>query len=85
MKKTPKSARPVSADAIARLAEQGKDISHFFQGERRMVQPIQRVNVDLTATMLEELKQAAEELKGSRQAVDQHYLARGARRAQRVS
>lgn len=49
-----------------------------------MVQPIQRVNVDLTASMLEELDTAARELNISRQAViktlvrqglDQHYLA----------
>jgi len=93
MKKTPKPSQPVSADAIARLADQGKDVSHFFQGQGKMVQPIQRVNVDFTATMLEELDQAAEELNVSRQAViktlvrqalDQHYLARGARRARKA-
>jgi len=46
MKKTRKSVRPVSAETIARLADQGKDISGFFKGQGRMVQPIQRVNVD---------------------------------------
>ena len=55
-----------------------------------MVQPIQRVNVDLTATMLKELDKAAEELNVSRQAViktlvrqalDQHYLARHAKKS----
>ena len=51
MKKTRKTAEPVSADAIARLAGQGKDISRFFTGQCRMVQPIQRVNVDVTARM----------------------------------
>lgn len=45
MKKTRKSVEPISADAIARLADQGKDISHFFNGQGRMVQPIQRVNL----------------------------------------
>ncbi len=34
-----------------------------------MVQPIQRVNVDVTAAMLEELDTAAQELNVSRQAV----------------
>jgi len=43
-------AKPVSADAIARLADQGKDVSRFFKGQGRMVQPIQRVNVDVTKT-----------------------------------
>ena len=54
------------------------------------MQPIQRVNVDFTASMLQELDQAAVELNVSRQAVikalvrqalDQHYSARGARKA----
>jgi hypothetical protein len=91
MKKTRKSANPVSADKIARLADRGKDVSGFFKGEGRMVQPIQRVNVDLTAPMLEELDRAAQELNVSRQAViktlvrqalDQHYLAQRGRRTQ---
>ena len=89
MKKTFKSTKPVSAEAIARLADRGKDISGFFKREGRMVQPIQRLNVDVTASMLEELDQAAKDLNISRQAViktlvrqalDQHYLARSARR-----
>ncbi len=94
MKKTRKSTQPVSADAIARLADQGKDVSHFFKGQGRMVQPIQRVNVDVTASMLEELDKAALDLNVSRQAViktlvrqalDQHYLAQRARRPQSAS
>src|ERR1019366_6552789 len=94
MRKTRKSAKPVSADAIARLADQGKDVSRFFKGQGRMVQPIQRVNVDVTASMLEELDKAAQNLNVSRQAViktlvrqalDQHYLAQRARRPQSAS
>lgn len=92
-------ARPVSADMIARRADAGKDISGFFTGAGRMVQPgvdplstvrgIQRVNVDVTTGMLEELDTAARDLNVSRQAViktlirqalDQHYLAQRARR-----
>lgn len=88
MKKTRKSPKPPTAEAIARLADQGKDISGFFRTPGRMVRPIQRVNVDLTATMLDELDKAAQDLNVSRQAViktlmrqalDQHYLARRAR------
>ena len=54
-----------------------------------MVQPIQRVNVDVTAGMLEELNKAAQDVNISRQAVikslvcqalDQHYMAQQARR-----
>jgi hypothetical protein len=89
MKRTRKSAKPVSAEAIAKMADRGNDVSRFFKGEGRMVQPIQRVNVDLTAGMLEELDKAAQDLNVSRQAViktlvrqalDQHYLAQSARR-----
>ena len=95
MKNTRKpSKKPVSAHVIARLAEQGKDVSRFFTGQGRMVQPIQRVNVDVTAGMLEELDQAAQDLNVSRQAViktlvrqalDQHYLARRARQSPSAS
>ena len=93
MKKTHKTAKPITAEAIARLADRGEDISRFFEGKGRMVQPIQRVNVDLTATMLNELDQAARDLNVSRQAViktlvrqalDQHYLAQQARQPLRV-
>ena len=52
MKKTLKLKKRVSAEAIARLADRGKDISGFLKGQGRMVQPIQRVNVDLTEAML---------------------------------
>jgi hypothetical protein len=88
MKKTRKGRRTASAEAIARLADQGKDVSRFFTNAGRMMGPIQRVNVDFTATMLEELERAAKELNVSRQAViktllrqalDHHYLARSGR------
>jgi hypothetical protein len=89
MKNTRKKAKPVPADAIARQADRGKDISRFFTNSGRMMGPIQRVNVDFTATMLQELDGAAKELNVSRQAViktlirqalDHHYMAKGSRR-----
>jgi hypothetical protein len=88
MKKTRKGQKPVSAEAIARLAEQGKDVSSFFTNAGQMMEPIQRVNVDFTVTMLEELERAAKELNVSRQAViktllrqalDHHYMAKSGR------
>ena len=88
MTKARKSTKPISAEAIARLADRGKDVSKYFTGQGRMVQPIQRVNLDVTASMLEELDRAAKDLNVSRQAViktlirqalDQHYLAQRAR------
>jgi metal-responsive CopG/Arc/MetJ family transcriptional regulator len=72
------------------MADQGKDVSRFFTNRGKMIRPIQRVNVDFTASMLHELDQAAAELNVSRQAVikafvrralDQHYLAQSARKA----
>ena len=84
MKKTRKRREPPSAESIARLADQGKDVSRFFTNRGKMVHPIQRVNVDLTSQMLAELDQLALDLNVSRQAViktfirqalDHHYLA----------
>ena len=69
MKKTFRDVKPRSAEAIARLADQGKDVSRFFTNAGRRMEPIQRVNVDFTATMLQELEHAARELNISRQAV----------------
>jgi len=42
MKKTRRPEKPVSADAIARLAEKGQDVSDSFKGEGRMVPPTPR-------------------------------------------
>jgi len=39
LKKTPKTKKPITAEAIARLADRGKDISRHFKGEGRMVHP----------------------------------------------
>jgi hypothetical protein len=88
MKNTRKTRRPISAEAIARRAEAGKDVSGFFTNRGRLMQPVQRVNVDFTLSMLGELDRAAEDLNISRQAViktfvrqalDQHYVAATAR------
>jgi hypothetical protein len=88
MQTTRRQRKPVSAESIARLANEGKDVSRFFTNKGRLMGPIQRVNVDLAAGMLEELDRAAKELNISRQAViktlirqalDQQYLARGSR------
>ena len=89
MKKTRSRKKPASAEAIARLADNGKDVSRFFTNSGKMMKPIRRVNVDFTAAMLEELEAAAKELNISRQAViktmlrqalDQRQSARSSRR-----
>ena len=86
--KSTRRKQPVEAEGIARLADEGKDVSRFFTNAGRMMSPIQRVNVDLASGMLEELDRAAKELNISRQAViktlirqalDQQYQARASR------
>ena len=67
MKKTRPRKKLTSAETIARLADNGKDVSRFFTNSGKMMKPIQRVNVDFTASMLEELEAAAKELNISRQ------------------
>lgn len=85
MKSARKKPKPVSAESIARLADRGKDVSRFFTNSGKMIPPVQRVNVDFSAGMLNELDAAAQELNISRQAViktllrqglDRHYLAK---------
>jgi hypothetical protein len=92
MKKMPRKKNVVSAESIARMADNGKDVSRFFTNAGQMRKPIQRVNVDFTAGMLEELENAAKELNISRQAViktlirqglDQRQSSRASRRAAR--
>ena len=54
MKKTRKHPKPVEAEEIAPFWRiRGRTSPAFSRSEARMVQPIQRVNVDLTAGMLE--------------------------------
>ena len=87
MRKT-RSKSAVTAESIARMADKGKDVSRFFSNAGRMMSPVQRVNVDFTASMIEELDREARELNISRQAViktllrralDEQYVAAAAR------
>ncbi len=92
MKQTSKTRNVTSAEEIARLADRGENVSRFFTNSGRMMEPIRRVNVDFALSMLKELDGTAQELNISRQAViktlirqalDQRYLARSARRRSR--
>jgi len=74
-----------TANKIAQMTDEGKDISKYFANKGEMRKPIQRVNVDFTINMLHELDELAKELNISRQAVikaflrqalDQHYIAK---------
>jgi Ribbon-helix-helix protein, copG family len=88
MPKTLESLKPPTADEIAERADRGESVSSFFSGKGKMMPPIQRVNVDFTLPMLEELDEEARQLNVSRQAViktllrhalDQKRLARRTR------
>ncbi|MGE5327441.1 MAG: hypothetical protein ACM3NO_10410, partial [Deltaproteobacteria bacterium] len=66
----------------------------FFTNSGRGMEPIRRVNVDFASPMLRELDAAAQDLNISRQAViktlirqalDERYLARSARRRSRAA
>jgi hypothetical protein len=67
----------VSADEIARRADGGEDVSRFFTNAGRMMAPIQRVNVDFTREMLEELDEEARRLNVSREAVIKTFVREG--------
>ena len=83
------SSKPIKAERIAEMADQGHDISAHFTNHFTVVKPaVQRVNVDFTGPMLKELDRQAETLNISRQAViktmlrealDRRYLAQQAR------
>ena len=73
-----------TAEEIAEKAECGEDISNHFTNKGKMKYPTQRVTVDFTVELVEELDTIASELNISRQAViksylrqamDQHYIA----------
>ena len=78
-------AKTPTADEIADMADRGENVSKYFTNKGTMKQPVQRVNVDFTVKMLQELDAVASELNISRQAViksylrqalDRHYLAK---------
>jgi len=66
MKNIRKQKKPEAVESIARLADAGKDVSRFFTNTGRIMEPIQRVNVDFASPMLQELDNAAKELNISR-------------------
>jgi ribbon-helix-helix CopG family protein len=90
MKRTSKTKRPISAESIARLADNGSDISSYFTNKGKMMPALGNVGIDLNQNMLEELSEAAKKLNVSRQALikrfirrglDQHHLAQKTRKA----
>jgi hypothetical protein len=73
-----KKAKKVSIEEIEAMAERGEDVTRYFN-KGKMMPPldIQRVNVDFTLQMLNELDRLSAELNISRQAVIKMLLMRG--------
>jgi len=66
--------KKITADAMAERADRGEDVTQFFAGKGKMMpglprQDAQRVNIDFTCAVLEELDAEAKRLNVSRQAV----------------
>jgi len=90
MKKTSKTKRTVSAESIARLADEGADEPAYFTNKGKMMPPLDNVGIDLNKAPLDELNEAAKRLNVSRQTLikrfirrglEQHYLAQKQRKA----
>lgn len=79
-----KHRKPISADAIARLAVQGKDVSRFFTNDGRMVYPARTVNIELPAPMLARVDKAARRLKLDRHAAITALIQEGLAHAARI-
>ena len=77
MKRTSKTKRPISAESIARLADNGSDISSYFTNKGKMMPALGNVGIDLNKNMLEELNEAAKKLNVSRQALIKRFIRRG--------
>lgn len=77
MKKTSKSKRAVSAESIARSADNGKDVSLYFTNKGKMMPPLENLGLDLNQEMIEELNAAAKKLKLSRQALIKRFIRHG--------
>ncbi|HEY4424832.1 MAG TPA: hypothetical protein VGN10_11525 [Pyrinomonadaceae bacterium] len=65
MRRTSKSKRPISADSIARLADEGEDISSYFTNKGKMMPPLE-VGPTHIATKPREFKLTADALNSYR-------------------
>ncbi len=77
MKKTSKTRLPVSAESIARLAENGQDISSYFTNKGKMMLPLESVGIDLNQEMIKELNEAARKLRVTKQALIERFIRHG--------
>ncbi len=77
MKKASKTKRPVSAESIARLAENGQDVSSYFTNKGKMMPPLNSLDLKLDEEMSAELSEVARKLNVSRQALIKRFIRRG--------
>jgi hypothetical protein len=77
MKKTSKTKRSVSAETIARSADDGQDVSSYFTNKGKMMPPIASDGFDLNQEMIEELNEAARKLKVTRQDLIKRFIRHG--------
>jgi len=62
MKKIRSATKASTAESLARMADSGRDVSQFFTNSGKMMKPVQRVNVDFSARMAEELDHEVKDL-----------------------
>ena len=77
MKKTSKAKQSLSAESIARLADNGEDISSYFTNKGKMMPPLDSLGIDLNARTLNELDEAAKKLNVSRRTLIKRFIRRG--------
>ena len=81
--------KKITADEIAARAERGEDVTQFFAGRGKMMpglprEDVQRVNIDFTHEILDELDAEARRLNVSRQAVIKTMISDGLDRKART-
>jgi hypothetical protein len=77
MKRVSKKGQPLPAEEIARLADNGQDVSVYFTNTGEMIQPVQSIGVELSGDTVQELNEAARKLKLSRQTLIKRFIQRG--------
>lgn len=76
MKRTGKK-RPVSTESIARLADNGQDVSIYFTNKGKMMPPLDGVGIELNENLLQELNEMAKRLNVSTQNLIERFIQRG--------
>lgn len=76
MKRTGKK-RPVSTESIARLADNGQDVSIYFTNKGKMMPPLDGVGIELNKNLLQELNETAKRLNVSTQNLIERFIQRG--------